>query len=73
MIERRIRARAYTLWQEDGSMEGCADEYWRIARSLVEAEIAEEGRRRGPVDRAVDNDEAGDSPPQRGRHLRPAA
>ncbi|WP_267939541.1 DUF2934 domain-containing protein [Paraburkholderia sp. HD33-4] len=44
-IEERIRAKAYALWQEDGRMEGCADEYWRKARALVEAEIAEEQRR----------------------------
>lgn len=57
-IEQRIRAKAYELWQEDGSMEGCADEYWRRARSLVEAEIAEEDRRRGAIRGAADNDEA---------------
>ncbi|MEW9585483.1 DUF2934 domain-containing protein [Paraburkholderia sp. DGU8] len=57
-IEQRIRAKAYELWQEDGSMEGCADEYWRRARSLVEAEIAEEERRRGAVGGAAQNDEA---------------
>ena len=39
-MEERIRARAYELWQEDGSLEGCADEYWHIARALVEKEIA---------------------------------
>lgn len=42
-VEERIRTRAYLLWQEDGGMEGCADEYWRQARKLVEAEIAGEG------------------------------
>jgi hypothetical protein len=57
-IEQRIRAKAYELWQEDGSMEGCADEYWRRARSLVEAEIAEEERRRGATRGAADTDEA---------------
>ncbi|MFL9912956.1 DUF2934 domain-containing protein [Paraburkholderia fungorum] len=41
-FEERIRAKAYELWQEDGSMEGCADEYWRKARTLVEAELADE-------------------------------
>lgn len=51
-VEQRIRAKAYALWQEDGSMEGCADEYWRRARSIVEAEIAEEGRLRGAIDGA---------------------
>jgi hypothetical protein len=57
--EERIRAKAYALWQEDGSMEGCADEYWRKARSLVEAEIAEEERGH----RAI-NGTMGQAPPQ---------
>jgi hypothetical protein len=42
-------------------MEGCADEYWRKARILVEAEIAEEDGRRGTIDGADDTDEAGNS------------
>lgn len=53
-VEERIRAKAYELWLEDGSMEGCADEYWRRARSLVEAELADEQRVRGGVDGAAD-------------------
>jgi hypothetical protein len=40
-IEQRIRKRAYALWEEDGSMEGCDDEYWRKARELVEEELKE--------------------------------
>jgi hypothetical protein len=28
------------LWEADGSMEGCADEYWQKARRLVEEESA---------------------------------
>ena len=39
-IEQRNRAKAFALWEEDGSMEGCANEYWRKARVLVEAETA---------------------------------
>jgi pyruvoyl-dependent arginine decarboxylase (PvlArgDC) len=39
-VEQRIRAGIYFLWQENGAMEGCADEYWRKARSEVEAEMA---------------------------------
>ncbi|WP_168788282.1 DUF2934 domain-containing protein [Paraburkholderia aromaticivorans] len=35
----RIRERAHQLWQQDGSLEGCADEYWQIARALVEREL----------------------------------
>jgi hypothetical protein len=41
-IDERIRAKAYELWEEDGRLQGCADEYWRIARTLVEAELAHE-------------------------------
>ncbi|NPT53140.1 DUF2934 domain-containing protein [Paraburkholderia elongata] len=37
-LAERIRERAFQLWQLDGSLEGCADEYWRIARALVERE-----------------------------------
>jgi hypothetical protein len=45
--DERIRARAYELWEADGSMEGCADEYWRQAREHVEQEIeAEEETKR---------------------------
>jgi Protein of unknown function (DUF2934) len=39
-VEERIRARAYELWQQDGALEGCADEYWHMARDLVEKEMA---------------------------------
>lgn len=45
-LEERIRQRAYELWQQDGSMEGCADEYWRQAREMVELEIIEENSSR---------------------------
>jgi hypothetical protein len=41
-LEERIRKRAYELWQQDGSMEGCADEYWRQARQIVEREMLEQ-------------------------------
>jgi hypothetical protein len=33
--EERIRTRAYFLWQEAGSPEGWADEFWHRARRLV--------------------------------------
>ncbi|WP_321207367.1 DUF2934 domain-containing protein [Paraburkholderia domus] len=29
-IEEKIRVRAYELWQQDGCLEGCADEYWHM-------------------------------------------
>jgi hypothetical protein len=47
-LEERIRQRAYELWQQDGSMEGCADEYWRQAREMIEQEIIEEKSRLPP-------------------------
>lgn len=40
-VEERIRARAYELWQQDGALEGCADEYWHMARVLVEKEAVD--------------------------------
>lgn len=39
-VEEKICARAFELWQQDGGLEGCADEYWRMARALVEKELA---------------------------------
>ncbi|WP_168788112.1 DUF2934 domain-containing protein [Paraburkholderia aromaticivorans] len=39
-LEEKIRARAFELWQKDGGLEGCADEHWRMARALVEKEMA---------------------------------
>jgi hypothetical protein len=39
-FEERIRPRAYELWQQDGVPEGCANEYWHMARALVEKEMA---------------------------------
>lgn len=41
-LEERIRVRAYELWLQDGSMEGCADESWRQTREMVEQELREE-------------------------------
>jgi len=38
-LAQRIRTRANELWKQDGSLEGCADEYWRQARELVELEV----------------------------------
>jgi hypothetical protein len=40
--DERIRERAYTLWEEDGALEGCADEYWRQAREQIEGELRRE-------------------------------
>ncbi len=37
-LERRIRERAYALWEEDGRPEGRADEYWERARRFIAAE-----------------------------------
>ncbi|MHB9841951.1 DUF2934 domain-containing protein [Paraburkholderia terrae] len=46
-VVERIRARAYELWQRDGGLEGCADEYWHMARALIEKEIASQGPSQG--------------------------
>jgi hypothetical protein len=36
--EAKIRVRAYELWEKDGSLEGCADEYWEQARTQIDEE-----------------------------------
>jgi hypothetical protein len=38
LMEERIRQRAYRLWQEDGSPEGRADDYWYRAARQIAAE-----------------------------------
>jgi hypothetical protein len=37
--EEKIRARAYELWEKDGSPAGQADRYWEEARASLEAEL----------------------------------
>jgi hypothetical protein len=37
-FERRVRERAYPLWEAEGKPDGRAGEYWHRARELVEAE-----------------------------------
>jgi hypothetical protein len=41
IVEDRVRERAYALWEMDGRPDGRSEEYWRQARSEVEAEEAE--------------------------------
>ncbi|WP_312893011.1 DUF2934 domain-containing protein [Paraburkholderia podalyriae] len=36
-----MRARAFELWEKDGSPEGRADEYWEQARAQIEDEESE--------------------------------
>ena len=36
--DRRIRERAYYLWEAEGRQEGRADKYWHRARELIEDE-----------------------------------
>jgi hypothetical protein len=43
IVEDRVRERAYALWEMDGRPDGRSEEYWRQARSEVEAEEAEPG------------------------------
>lgn len=40
----KIRQRAYELWQLDGCLEDCADEYWGMERALVEGESSTAAR-----------------------------
>jgi hypothetical protein len=37
-LERRIRERAFEMWEAEGRPEGRADEYWHRARERIEAE-----------------------------------
>jgi Protein of unknown function (DUF2934) len=53
-LTHRIRTRANELWRQDGSLEGCVDEYWRQARQLVELEAALEAAVTG-IGRAEQN------------------
>ncbi|MFL9918003.1 DUF2934 domain-containing protein [Paraburkholderia fungorum] len=38
--EEQIRVRAYELWEQDGSVEGRADEYWEQAKAQIDEEEA---------------------------------
>ena len=42
--ERRVRERAYFLWERAGSPEGRAEEFWEQARREEAARAAEEAR-----------------------------
>jgi hypothetical protein len=55
-LEAIIRERAYLLWEQEGSPEGCADAYWHRAREQRLRERAyrlweQEGRPEGQGDR----------------------
>jgi hypothetical protein len=39
-LEQRIRERSYFLWEQDGCLDGHADQYWERAREI---EVAREG------------------------------
>jgi len=41
--EKRIRERAYQLWEEDGSPEGRAEEFWHRARQILDKEAESNG------------------------------
>jgi hypothetical protein len=38
-MEEKIRARAYELWEKDGSPAGQADKYWEQARASLEGDL----------------------------------
>ncbi len=37
-FEQRVRERAFSLWQSEGSPEGRTDEFWDLARRQLQAE-----------------------------------
>ena len=37
-LERRVRVRAYEIWEREGRPAGCEREYWERPRQEVEAE-----------------------------------
>jgi len=39
-MEEKIRARAYELWEKDGSPAGQADKYWEEARASLEGDLS---------------------------------
>jgi hypothetical protein len=39
--EDRVRALAYRLWEEEGQPEGMAEEHWRRAAAILDAEETE--------------------------------
>jgi hypothetical protein len=43
--EKRIRDRAYQIWQEDGCPDGKSAEHWEQARRMIEQEEASPGKR----------------------------
>src|ERR1700733_515445 len=40
-LDRRIRERAYRLWQEQGCPEGRADAHWELAKEIIAIEDAQ--------------------------------
>ncbi|WP_274627423.1 DUF2934 domain-containing protein [Arvimicrobium flavum] len=45
--EKRIRARAYELWEREGRSHGSHERHWSEATRQVEVEMAAEGRQPG--------------------------
>ncbi len=39
-LEKRIRERAYLLWELEGKQDGGVQKYWERARELIEAEAS---------------------------------
>jgi hypothetical protein len=54
--DKRIRDRAYQIWQEEGRPDGKSAEHWEQARRMIEQEEASPGKRakaaKPPVKRA---------------------
>ena len=43
--DERIRVIAYSIWEDEGCPDGCADDHWHRARAIFEAQLAVEQMR----------------------------
>ena len=57
-LQRRIRERAYHLWEADGRPHGTDQEYWERARELVGIELAGQTGQLDPNERMIEEDPA---------------
>lgn len=60
--ERRVRELAYQIWESEGRPEGQHDRHWRMARSLAEAEAANQGGVEQPVQPRFDGNSEPEKP-----------
>jgi hypothetical protein len=55
-IERKVRERAYSIWEEEGRPQGKDRQHWERAAQLVAAELASAGAKPMRRDRARDGE-----------------